>query len=162
MRDLNQFAIPLMTNCFRVAGIQPLRSRENNTSPLVGENKDDETTGVQPVDKDEENVTARIGKISLGSPASPLLAASLMDPLQRSPPEYQQLGLPTGSPCWSPSALSTSSLDSSRVGFTPPVSLFTLCISPIINFLKLIVLGGCTTRDAGGAAPSPARCCTCL
>ena len=153
---------PSNDNCFRVVGIRPLGSRENNTPPLVGENKDDEATGVQPVDKDEENMIARIGKISLGSPASPLLAASLMDPLQRSPPEYQQLGLPTGSPCWSPSALSTSSLDSSRVGFTPPVSLFTLCISPIINFLKLIVLGGCTTRDAGGAAPSPARCCTGL
>ena len=146
-------------NCFRVAGIQPLASRENNTSPLVSETKDDETTGVQPVDKDEEDLTTRIGKISLGSPASPLLTTSLMDPLQRSPPVYQQLGLPTGSPCWSPSALSTSSLDSSRVGFTPPVSLFTLCLSPIINFLKLIVLGGCPTRDAGGAAPSPARCC---
>lgn len=154
---------PLYDNCFRVVGIQPLGSKENNTSPQVDDYKDDEsdqTTGTQPMEKDEESdLTTRMAKFTLGSPASHLLATSPTDPLLRTPPVYQQLDLSAGSPCWSPSALSTSSLDSSRVGFTPPVSLFTLCISPIITFLKLIVPGSCTARDGGRTPPPETSLC---
>lgn len=144
-----------------MAGIQPLGSKENNTSPKVDDYKDDETTGTRPMGKDEENdLTSRMVKIVLGSPASHLLTTSPTDPLLRTPPVYQQLDLSAGSPCWSPSGLSTCSLDSSRVTFTPSVSLFTLCLSPIIAFLtKLIVPGSCTARHAGGAPPQETGFC---
>ena len=86
---------PLYDNCFRVVGIQPLGSKENNTSPQVDDYKDDEsdqTTGTQPMEKDEESdLTTRMAKIALGSPASHLLATSPTDPLLRTPPVYQQL-----------------------------------------------------------------------
>ena len=138
-----------------MAGIQPLRPKENNASPKVDDYKDDDTTSIQLMDKDEEDDLAnRMDKITLGSSASHLLTTSLTDPLLRTPPVYQQLDLSAGSPCWSPSALSTCSLDSSRVTFTPTVSLFTLCLSPIITFLtKLIVPGSCTARPAGRTPP---------
>ena len=38
-----------------VAGIQPLRPKENNASPKVDDYKDDDTTSIQLMDKDEED-----------------------------------------------------------------------------------------------------------
>ena len=150
--------IPFNDNCFRVAGIQPLAAKENNASPKVDDDKDGETTSTQLMAKDEErDLTSRMDKLAMGSPSSRLLTSPLTDPLMRTPPVFHQLDLSTGSPCWSPSALSTSSLDSSGVTFTPTVSVFTLCISPLIAFLtKLIVPGSRTACHAGGAPPSPA------
>ena len=112
--------IPFNDNCFRVAGIQPLAAKENNTSPKVDDDKDGETTSTQLMAKDEErDLTSRMDKLAMGSPSSRLLTSPLTDPLMRTPPVFHQLDLSTGSPCWSPSCVVRREVPSDLVGVGP-------------------------------------------